>query len=71
MINYLNFCSELMKLKLPKRPDFRINTFYLNLSMLHIKLALNLGTIHINGQYEVNNQNLQQLLPVTFNGMIT
>lgn len=66
----LLYYRELMKLKLPKRPDFRINKFQLNLYMLHIKLDLNLGNLHVNGQYEVNNENLQQLLPVTYNGII-
>lgn len=59
-----------MKLKLLNKPDFRINKFDLNLYMLHINLHLNLSTIHVKGEYAVNNKSLLEILPVTYNGTI-
>lgn len=61
---------ELQNLKVPYKPDFRINQFSVDLSMLTLNMTLNLGNIRVSGDYVANNKSLYPFLPITHTGKI-
>ncbi|KRT86593.1 hemolymph juvenile hormone-binding protein [Oryctes borbonicus] len=65
-----NNIVELRNLKLTRTPDFRVNNFSVDLTMLTVNLGLSPGQLKVEGEYEVANKALQRILPISQVGKI-
>lgn len=57
-------------MKLTRTPDFKVNNFTVDLTMLAINVTLAPGQLQIEGEYEVTNKTLQKILPISQVGKI-